>query len=290
MTRKVFKISHAEMVDMGGIPVRQPLPTAKMDQFDPFLLLHHHTAKIKPKSSPKDLGVGPHPHRGFSPVTFIFQGDVHHRDSRGNSSIVKAGGVQWMDVGMGIIHSERPSNQLAEKGGTQEIIQLWVNTPADYKFEQPQYIPIQRDEFNEIKPEKGDGFIHVVSGEHQSVTGPVKPKFPLASIVGQLDQGAQHTFDIPADYNAMLYLLDGEVSVKDHGLVEGLNLIYFDNVEAPIEIEAKADTRFLLVAGQPIKEPVATYGPFVLNNQTQIMEAMRDYQMGKMGVLVEEFD
>ena len=122
---------------MGGIPVLQPLPTTSVERIDPFLLLHHHAGMVEPGNHPRMVGVGPHPHRGFSPVTFIFKGDVHHRDSRGNSSIVKAGGVQWMNAGMGIIHSERPSKEFAEKGGEQEIIQLWINTPAAQKMKEP---------------------------------------------------------------------------------------------------------------------------------------------------------
>src|SRR5688500_13192601 len=122
--RKVKYLLYAEERDMGGMPIRQPFPTLKVDQVDPFLLLHHADVKVSEHVQPSHAGVGPHPHRGFSPVTFIFKGGVHHRDSRGNNSIVYAGGAQWMNAGMGVMHSERPPADIHERGGRQEIIQL----------------------------------------------------------------------------------------------------------------------------------------------------------------------
>ena len=129
-TRTVSRILYAQPVDMGGLPIRQPLPTQRVEQIDPFLLLHHADVKVPTHLEPDHAGVGPHPHRGFSPVTFIFKGGVHHRDSRGNDSVIYAGGAQWMNAGMGVIHSERPPHDIHEIGGKQEIIQLWINTPA----------------------------------------------------------------------------------------------------------------------------------------------------------------
>jgi quercetin 2,3-dioxygenase len=144
--RKVTHTLYAEEFDMGGMPVRQAFPTGRVEQHDPFLLLHHADIKVPTHLDPDDAGVGPHPHRGFSPVTFIFKGGVHHRDSRGNDSVVYAGGAQWMNSGMGMMHSERPPKDIHEIGGRQEIIQLWINTPKKNKMDQPAYYPLQANE------------------------------------------------------------------------------------------------------------------------------------------------
>ena len=287
--KKVKQILYGNVVDMGGIPLRQPLPTQNVEQIDPFLLLHHARLVVKPETNYKHAGVGPHPHRGFSPVTFVFEGSVHHRDSRGNSGVVSEGGVQWMNAGMGMIHSERPSEELAKNGGHQEIIQLWVNTPGKHKMDQPYYVALKKEDIPQLSPDKGDGYIQLVSGEMNGLQGKVKTQIPLLSAMGKLHTGSEHVFVVPEGRNSALYLLDGELSISGHGLVDKHQLIVFENEGTEIGVTAKKDTRFLLLSGEPINEPLATHGPFVMNNQTQIMEAMRDYQMGKMGMLVEEF-
>ncbi|MEP5611022.1 MAG: pirin family protein [Cyclobacteriaceae bacterium] len=274
---------YAHMVDMGGIPVRQPLPTASIEQIDPFLLLHHHIGNIKENTDPKNAGVGPHPHRGFSPVTFIYQGDVHHRDSRNNSSVVKAGGVQWMNAGMGIIHSERPSNELTSKGGTQEIIQLWINTPQSGKMHQPEYQAFQNEDLPKISSE-----LSVVAGKQGEISGPAKSEMPIAAAMGVIKPGEKITLSSPYQHS-MLYVLNNAVKLEGHGLVEQLNLLVFEEDTNEINLLAEEDTKILFLSADPLNEPLATYGPFVMNSQSEIMEAMRDYQMGKMGVLIEEF-
>jgi redox-sensitive bicupin YhaK (pirin superfamily) len=132
--RSVSAALYAEPYDMGGFPIEQPFPTSRIEQIDPFILLHHADVKVPTHIPPKKAGVGPHPHKGFSPVTFIFKGAVHHRDSRDNNSIIHEGGVQWMNAGRGIIHSERPPENIMELGGRQEIIQMWVNTLLRIKW------------------------------------------------------------------------------------------------------------------------------------------------------------
>lgn len=288
--KKVKQVLYGNMVNMGGIPVRQPLPTDGVRQIDPFLLLHHGRFDVKAGADIKDTGVGPHPHRGFSPVTFVFSGGVHHRDSRGNSGEVNAGGVQWMNAGMGIIHSERPGKELIEKGGIQEIIQLWVNTPALRKMDQPYYLAVQKSDMPHMKPDQGNGYIQLVSGEQRGNKGAVEAPLPLLSMMGELEKGARHEFTVMEGNHTILYLLDGRIKVNGYGPVDHHNLVEFEPAGASLEIAAEQNTRFLLLSAPPIKEPLATYGPFVMNNQTQIMEAMRDYQMGKMGILVEEFE
>lgn len=281
---------YADMVDMGGIPVRQPLPSRHNRQIDPFLLLHHHRSEVKPGTDFRHAGVGPHPHRGFAPVTFIFDGEVHHRDSRGNSSIVKAGGVQWMNAGMGIQHSERPSRTLAEKGGVQEIIQLWINTPAKDKMNQPSYQAVHADDMPKVALHSGDGLTALVSGTLDGHTGPVNSPWPVLALRGEWKAGASHSFLLPEAYNAFIYLLSGKLHLEDYGMLDEQYLAWLDTNGDGITLQAREDARFILLAAPPIGEPLATYGPFVMNNQTQVMEAIRDYQMGKMGILIEEFE
>jgi len=287
MAKLISKVLPAFEVDMGGIKVLQPIPTANVAQIDPFLLLHHHASVLPAGRLITDLGVGPHPHRGFSPVTFIFKGDVHHRDSRGNSSIVKAGGVQWMNAGMGIIHSERPSKEFAARGGEQEIIQLWINTPAAKKMDQPKYFALQQEDMPKVGGIAGD--VRVVAGTFQDQDGPAKGEFPITALMGELHAGDELLLNKPAEENAFLYVLEGAGSLKSFGLLEAKSLYQFIEEAAQTTLKATENLRFIYLSAKPLNEKVEHYGPYVMNNQTQIMEAMRDYQMGKMGFLIEEF-
>ncbi len=286
--RTVSRLLYAHQVDMGGMPIRQPLPTQQVQQIDPFLLLHHANIKAPSHIEPDDAGVGPHPHRGFSPVTFIFQGGVHHRDSRGNDSVIYAGGAQWMNAGMGIIHSERPPRDIHEIGGRQEIIQLWINTPAKNKMDQPAYFPLSAEEAPFVKSEDGKVMARIFSGDLLGVKGPIPSQAIVNAATLVAKKEGKISIPIPATHNALIYLLDGKVRVEGFGLVEELHLVHFKNDGEGISFEALEDTRILLLSGEPLNEPVVSHGPFVMNTQTQIMEAMRDYQMGKMGILIEE--
>lgn len=289
MMKKVRQLLPADVIDMGGIPVRQALPTARIEQVDPFLLLHHHISQIEPGSNPRDTGVGPHPHRGFSPVTFIFQGNIHHRDSRGNNSVVKAGGVQWMDAGMGIIHSERTNSELANEGGTLEIIQIWINTPGQNKMDPPRYIAAQKSDFPMLKAHSGQGYSQLVSGSQENLNGIIPTRNKMLSIMSYFKAGDKHQFEVPSNYHTILYVLDGAIKIEGFGLVEEYHLVVFEPEHEYFSLDVLEDSRLLILSAPPIGEPLATHGPFVMNNQTQILEAMRDYQMGKMGILIEEF-
>lgn len=285
--RSVARLLYAHPMDMGGLPIRQPLPTQQVEQVDPFLLLHHANVKAPVHIEPDHAGVGPHPHRGFSPVTFIFQGGVHHRDSRGNDSVIYAGGAQWMNAGMGIIHSERPPHDIHEIGGRQEIIQLWINTPAQHKMDQPAYYPLSAEEAPVFASEDGKVTGSVFSGEVLGVKGPIPSQAVVNAATVRFTKGGKISIPIRQTHNALVYLLDGKLTVGGFGLVEGLHLVHFKNDGEVISLEALEDTRVLFLTGEPLNEEVVSYGPFVMNTQTQIMEAMRDYQMGKMGVLIE---
>jgi redox-sensitive bicupin YhaK (pirin superfamily) len=286
--RSVSQLLYAHMMDMGGLPVRQPLPTNKVDQIDPFILLHHADIKVPVNRKPEHGGVGPHPHRGFSPVTFIFKGGVHHRDSRGNNSVIYAGGAQWMNAGMGIIHSERPPQDIHEIGGRQEIIQLWINTPGKNKMDQPAYFPISGDGVPKKISDDGEITLNVFSGEILGVKGPVPSQAVVNAATLEIKKGGKIEIPLPESHNVLLYLLDGKLNVDGFGMVEGLHIVHFKNDGERIRIQGLENTRALLLSGEPLHEKLAKQGPFVMNSETQILEAMRDYQMGKMGVLIEE--
>lgn len=286
--RTVSKLLYAQRVDMGGFPVRQPFPTLTVDQIDPFLLLHHANVKAPTYIEPDDAGIGPHPHRGFSPVTFIFKGGVHHRDSRGNDSVIYEGGAQWMNAGMGIIHSERPPHDIHARGGRQEIIQLWINTPAAHKMDQPTYFPLAAEEAPSYVSDDDKVQLKLFSGKVLGLEGPIPSPTEVNAATVSLLQGGTLSVPLPESHNALLYLLDGRITVEGFGLVDGLQAVLFNNDGSGITIEALEDTRLLLLSGEPINEKVVSHGPFVMNSETQILEAMRDYKLGKMGILIEE--
>jgi redox-sensitive bicupin YhaK (pirin superfamily) len=289
MTNKtVTHLLYAHPQDMDGFPIRQPFPTNNVERIDPFLLLHHADVKVPTDRKPGHSGVGPHPHRGFSPVTFIFKGAVHHRDSRGNDSVVYAGGAQWMNSGMGVMHSERPSDDIHEIGGRQEIIQLWINTPSEHKMDQPQYFPVQAYDVKKCTSNDKKITINVFAGEVLGVKGTIPSHTAVNASTIEAKAGGSISIPIPKDYNTFLYLLDGKITIDGYGLAEGLNAVVFANDGDGISFAALEDTRLLLMSGQPLNETVVAQGPFVMNNETQILEAMRDYRMGKMGILIED--
>jgi redox-sensitive bicupin YhaK (pirin superfamily) len=273
---------------MGGMPIRQPFPTQNVEQFDPFLLLHHADIKVPNHVEPAHAGVGPHPHRGFSPVTFIFKGGVHHRDSRGNDSVIYAGGAQWMNAGRGVIHSERPPHDIHEIGGRQEIIQLWINTPSKNKMDQPEYFPVATGEAPLINVDSGKVTGSVFAGEILGIKGPVTSHTEVNAATLVIQKGGRFETPLPSDHHSLMYLLDGQVRVDGYGLADGMHAVLFKNEGDGIAFEATADTRILLLSGKPLGEEVVSHGPYVMNTQTEILEAMRDFQVGKMGVLIEE--
>ncbi|MBT8379733.1 MAG: pirin family protein [Ignavibacteria bacterium] len=287
--RSIKQIIKSEKVNMGGIVLDQPLPNKFIDNMDPFLLIHHWDEDLKGGKKQKDVGVGPHPHRGFSPVTLIFNGSVHHRDSRGNNSVVNEGGTQWMFAGKGITHSERPAKELAENGGTLEFIQFWVNVPSKNKMEQPYYKAIPREEKSIYKSENRKVEVAVVSGEFNSVKGEVDTHTPINTLRFNFIEDGEIEFEISKEQNTLFYLLKGKLIVNDEQEINTKDLVHFSNDDSKLKFNAKENSYGILLSGLPIGEEVASYGPFVMNTQTEIMEAMRDSQMGKMGVLIEEF-
>lgn len=286
--RKVTSLIPAENVNMDGIIIKQALPTAQHDQVDPFLLLHHGSLKFNVNAPAKQQGVGPHPHRGFTPVTFVVEGEVHHRDSRGNDQIAGKGEVQWMHAGAGIIHSERPTQCLVDQKGKQEIIQLWINSPAKSKMIPPSYQFFPENEFPYVTSDDASIKSKLIAGKYQGLVSKMKTESELLILWGEGKQGAIQQYKIPTNFNLMVYVIKGKIKVTEYGMIEQKYLLIFDNNSEQIEVTILEDAQFLVLSGKPIEEKVEQYGPFVMNSQTQIMEAMRDYQMGKMGFLVED--
>lgn len=279
--RSVQYIGKADLVSLGHDQVKQALPIRHYDQVDPFLLIHHFDKTIEPGDA--GLDVSPHPHRGFEPVTFLFDGAIHHRDSRGNEGFLKSGDVQWMTAGMGIVHSEAADKQWLETGGRINLIQLWVNLPAQHKMTQPNYQDIKSET---IPVWEEEGFhVRVVAGEWNGLKGPATTHTPVNALEVRMQAGEKRSISLPETHQAVLYLMEGflEFNAK-HQAGSGFVAI-FKQDGLTVDLEAKKDSHFLLLSGEPINEPVSSYGPFVMNTQTEIMEAVRDYQMGKMGML-----
>ena len=287
MSRSVKKIIAAQKVNMGGHILDQPLPVNGIDQIDPFLLIHHWKRDMKGGDSQKNVGVGPHPHRGFSPVTFVFEGAVEHRDSLGNRATVTKGGTQWMHAGKGITHSERPSKTIAEEGGLQEFIQFWVNTPATHKMEAPYYLPISYEDTPKVH--KGAVEIGVVAGTFENKNGPAKTYSNQILLRGETQADDNISITVPENYNMLIYILNGSITT---GGVEAKtkDLIWYNNDSDMVNLQLIEGTRFIILSGEPINEKLSSYGPFVMNTQTEILQALNDAQMGKMGVLIEDFD
>ncbi len=288
MYRKVKYLIPAYDIDMGGVPLKQALPTNNVEQVDPFLLLHHAKFTYREDAPALHQGIGPHPHRGFSPVTFVVEGEVHHRDSRGNSHIAKQGEVQWMHAGAGIIHSERPSRALAERNGTQEIIQLWINTPAGKKMQEPKYQFLAETDMPVFTSADEKISNKLIAGKYNDLQSRIKSETELLIIWSTAKEGGGQTYHLPELFNVMLYIIRGTVRITGYGKVDEESLVVLDNESGITEISAVTDTQFLLLAGKPINEKVTQQGPFVMNTTTEIFEAIRDYRMGKMGILIEE--
>ena len=283
MLRKVIKLLSASRHEMGEHQMYQPLPNETNENLDPFLLVHHHGPHyFEPYN--RGLPFGPHPHRGFETLTFIYSGSVEHADSQGFKSVIHPGGVQWMTAGRGIVHSENIPYEMRENGGDMEILQLWMNLPARLKMTPATYQGFQKEEILVQISEDGLVETQLIAGERRGEKGPAVSLTNLEILNVYAQKGGKESFQIPANRTILLYILKGEVLINgkfayDHQLVE------FAPEGEEIEIEAKGETRFILCSGEAIGEPIVQQGPFVMNTTTQILEAMRDYQMGKMGFM-----
>jgi redox-sensitive bicupin YhaK (pirin superfamily) len=284
--KSVKHVGESPLVNMGPIRLRQPIPTNEVEDVDPFLLLHHYGPyAISEFNNPFDLG--PHPHRGFEPITLLFQGEQMHRDSLGNESVVKAGDVQWTTAGRGIIHAEGPTKEFVKKGGTLEGIQLWLNLPAKDKMMLPKYQHIRSEQMPIVQDESGNINLKVVAGKLEDKQGLVSTQTNVNVFMIETSGAGIMDIEIPKSHESCMYLLDGEVKINDANVLsKGQNQILVFNTDGDtIKFEATKESKLLLLSGAPINEKVTQYGPYVMNTQTEILEAMRDYKQGKMGHL-----
>ncbi|GEQ86209.1 hypothetical protein ULMS_17170 [Patiriisocius marinistellae] len=282
----IKKIGRSDFVNMGSIKLRQPIPTQDIELLDPFVLLHHYGPyPISELNNPFDLG--PHPHRGFEPVTFLIQGEQLHRDSLGNESVVKAGDVQWTTAGRGIIHAEGPTKDFIKKGGDLEGIQLWLNLPAKKKMIPANYQHVTNDDFLIVSSEDEKVTTQIIAGELDGTNGRIATQTPVNAYMIHAKKGGVFNLKISESHQSLLYLLKGKVTINDE-INLSLNedqLVWFEQDGEGCSIKAGKDSILLFLSGEPINEKIQSWGPYVMNNQTEIMEALRDYQQGKMGFL-----
>lgn len=277
--RKIQSIHNAPETMMGSIKLRQAFPLQGIEQVSPFILLHHFDFTFAPHEN--NFHVPPHPHRGFCPITFMFEGSIEHEDSLGNKKVIGNNEVQWINAGRGIIHSEKANKEFIERGGRSQGIQLWINIPRSEKMNPPSYQPITKEEIVLIEKEGVE--FRLVSGSYRDKKGPAHSNVFTAML--RMKSGSTDTFTFPSGHNVCFYILEGELILNETQTIKEHDLVIFDQEDGEIKLEAKSNSKLLLMAGEPIDEPLVSHGPFVMTSQTEIMEAMRDYQQGKMGFL-----
>ena len=282
--RSIKKIHKAISAPIGNLTTFRALPTPSLniDGLDPFLFLNHHGPQKYPTRN-SGLPFGPHPHRGFETVTFILEGDIMHKDTGGYESTIKAGGIQWMTAGRGLIHAEVSSDEFKANGGDMEILQLWVNLPARYKMTDPNYIGLQKEDIPKVSLDNGKVTIDVVSGRWQDVEAPIQSLADIQLYTIYFKAGGKLNTQVPAEHTIFLYVVRGEVNVNGQAVTK-LSLVEFNPDGEGLNIEATTDSVILFGHAQPFKEPVVAYGPFVMNTEQEIQEAYQDYQQGKFGV------
>lgn len=282
--RAVKKVTSGVRDDIADLVTRRALPTHEVDHIDPFLFLNHHGPQTY---SPRNHGLpfGPHPHRGFETVTFIIEGDIAHRDSSGSESVIKAGGIQWMTAGRGLVHEEVSSAEFMQRGGPLEVLQLWINLPAKLKMTKPRYIGLQSDQIPHLSA--GDGVeLDLISGSRHGTKGAVTPLYDITLMTIRMRAGSRTELDVPRGHNVFFYVVRGEVVANDKTAAQ-FKLVEFDSNDGVIEVQATTDAFILFGHAQPFNEPIVAHGPFVMNTREEITQAIRDYQAGKFGDSLE---
>jgi redox-sensitive bicupin YhaK (pirin superfamily) len=268
-----------------GFPVRNLFPSNDLDrEVSPFLMLDYAGPQyFEPTDHPR--GVGEHPHRGFETVTIVYEGVVAHRDSAGNAGVIGPGDVQWMTAASGIVHEEFHEKEFAKNGGTLHAIQLWVNLPRASKMSAPGYQTILNADIPAIDLESGAGRLRVIAGSFLGHRGPARTVTPIELYDLQLKAGASILLKLPEGLNASLFVLQGRASVNRAQAAGEAELLVCTRNGSQVAVVAHDDSRLLVMAGEPIDEAIARYGPFVMNTKDELIQAMQDYQAGKMGHL-----
>lgn len=280
----VYRPGSAHMVG-DGFPVRNLFPSNDLDrQVDPFLMLDYAGPHyFEPTDHPR--GVGEHPHRGFETVTIVYQGAVAHRDSAGNAGVIGPGDVQWMTAASGVVHEELHEKNWAKQGGIFQAIQLWVNLPRAQKSSAPGYQTILSSDIPNVEMEGGVGHLRVIAGVFQGRKGPARTFTPVELYDVKLVAGNRAELNLPERHNTSLFMLQGRVSVNGSQEAGEGELIVCARNGVIVRVTAQADSRFLVMGGEPIEEPIARYGPFVMNTKAELVQAVEDYQAGNMGHL-----
>ncbi len=281
-------VNSIETLEGAGFLVRRPFPKASFSEFDPFLLLDEMgPMEVAPGEA---KGAPDHPHRGFETVTYLLSGDMEHKDSRGHAGRLTAGDVQWMTAGAGVIHSEMPSAEFQRSGGTLHGFQLWVNLPKRDKMMKPRYQEIPNAQIPKATSADGLVTVSVIAGEAMGEKAVIETRTPIIYLHYRIEPGGAATQQVPGAYNAFAYVVEGEGLFGAEGERAGdgqMVLLAPDGDEVRIENppDAKATLEVLLIAGVPLNEPVARYGPFVMNTEGEIRQAIEDYQLGRMGAI-----
>ncbi|KAA2244610.1 pirin family protein [Chitinophaga agrisoli] len=252
-------------------------------RISPFFLLDYAAPAYFPPAS-KPRGVDEHPHAGFETVSILYQGALEHRDSAGNYGKLTAGDVQWMTAGSGLVHEEKHETEFSKRGGILEAVQLWVNLPKAHKRTAPHYQDLSKDGIPVI-PVGKESYIRVIAGRFDGQTGPAQTYTPINLYDIQLKAGDTVTLSLPEGYNTGIITLKGAVIFNEADKAHGVEIALFDTSEGEILISATEDAALLVLNGEPINEPIFAYGPFLMNTQEEITQAIDDYNAGKMGRL-----
>lgn len=252
------------------------------NRMSPFFMMDYNSKiDFSPRENPR--GVGVHPHRGFETVTIVYHGKVAHHDSTGNSGVISEGDVQWMTAASGILHKEYHEEEFSKKGGPFQMIQLWVNLPAKDKMSKPKYQAITNDQLGKYQLDNG-GVVEVIAGEFKGVKGAASTFTPIEMYNAKIKKGAAVTFDLPENFNTGILVVEGAVKVNGEKAPAD-NFILFKNEGETISIEAEEDSILFVISGKPINEPIAAYGPFLMNTNEELEQALEDFNKGKFGYL-----
>jgi redox-sensitive bicupin YhaK (pirin superfamily) len=269
-----------------GFRVHSFFPGGKLidkKRMSPFFMMDY-GSKIEFSPSDEPRGVGVHPHAGFETVTIAYHGRIAHHDSAGNSGIIGEGDVQWMTAGSGLLHKEYHEKEFSKTGGPFQMVQLWVNLPAAHKKTKPKYQEITNAMMGRAYLEDKESFIEVIAGEYDNVKGPASTFTPMQVYNARLKKGAKATLRFPSNYNTGLLVVDGSVKMNGND-VSTDHFVLFQNDGEDIALEATDNTIILVLSGEPINEPIAAYGPFLMNTWQEVEMAIQDANSGKFGML-----
>ncbi|WP_026903354.1 pirin family protein [Pedobacter glucosidilyticus] len=255
-----------------------------MQRMSPFIMLDYNSKFYFPPTD-KPRGVSVHPHRGFETVTIAYKGKVAHHDSAGNSGIIGEGDVQWMTAASGVLHKEYHEQEFSKAGGDFQMVQLWVNLPAKDKMSKPKYQEITKENIQKYPLDNDGGTIEVISGAYQDTLGAASTFTPVHLQNAKLNTGGKAEFSFPPHYNTALLVIEGSIKVNDEKTVATDNFLLFKNEGEDFTIEALEQSVVLVLSGEPILEPIAAHGPFVMNTRDEIIQAFEDVNLGKFGYL-----